>query len=69
MFLTPDELIDLTGYQRSDAQMRVLRFMGIEHRQRPDGKVIVLRLTVEKLLGASIVNRVGKAIEPNWSAI
>lgn len=51
MFLTPDELIELTGRKRRDAQAMVLRYMGIEHRVRPDGAVIVLRAHVEQVLG------------------
>lgn len=51
MFLTAEEMIEMTGRQRSDAQVRVLKFMGIEHRIRPDGKVVVLRAHVESVFG------------------
>jgi hypothetical protein len=51
MFLDRDELVGLTGRQRSDAQVRTLRAMGIEHRVRPDGSVAVLRAHVEELFG------------------
>lgn len=53
MFLTPDELIELTGRKRRDAQAMVLRHMGIEHRVRPDGAVVVLRAHVEQLFGGT----------------
>lgn len=51
MILTPEELQQLTGRKRRDAQARVLRHMGIEHRVRPDGSVVVLRAHVDEVLG------------------
>ena len=68
MFLTKDELASLTGRTRSDAQIRVLRFMGIEHKVRPDGSVAVLRGHVEKSLGGSNIELPQRTYEPNWSA-
>ena len=56
MILTPEELAELTGRCRSDAQVRVLRFMGIEHRIRPDGKVVALRSHVDAVLGAVTIH-------------
>ena len=67
MFLDRDELIHLTGRTRKDAQVRVLRFMGIEHRLRPDGSVAVLRSHVEKSLGGTDAAIVEREYEPNWS--
>ncbi len=52
-FLTEDEISALTGRLRSDAQVRVLRFMCIEHRIRPDGKVVVLRAHVDSVMGGT----------------
>lgn len=70
MFLDRDELIHLTGRTRKDAQVRVLRFMGIEHRLRPDGSVAVLRRHVESLLGATdSIDPEERRVEPNWAAI
>ena len=43
MFLSPDELTELTGKQRPAAQIRALRSMGIRHHVRPDGRPVVLR--------------------------
>ena len=51
MFLTADEVRDLTGKVRNQAQVAALRHMGIEHRVRPDGSVAVLRAHVESSLG------------------
>jgi hypothetical protein len=67
MFLTKEELAGLTGRTQSAAQVRVLRFMGIEHRTRPDGSVAVLRGHVEKSLGGSSVEVKQREFEPNWS--
>lgn len=67
MFLTRDELVALTGRTQSAAQIRVLRFMGIEHRARPDGSVAVLRGHVEKSLGGTSDEVKLREYEPNWS--
>jgi hypothetical protein len=40
--LSPEEVQVLTQRQRSQAQSEVLRYMGINHRNRPDGSVVVL---------------------------
>jgi hypothetical protein len=70
MFLDQHELIALTGRQRSDAQARILRALGLEHRVRPDGTLVVLRAHVERLLGADAPGREhAQPIEPDWSAI
>lgn len=50
--LTPAELHDLTGRIRADAQKRVLEFMGVPYRQRPDRSLAVLRSAAEAVLGA-----------------
>lgn len=70
MFLTDDELHELTGRQRRDAQVKVLRFMGIDHKVRPDGSVVVLKAHVDKALGgtADKIPKV-KRVEPNWSGV
>lgn len=70
-FLTPSELAQLTGRTRSDAQKRALRYMGIEHRTRPDGSLVVLRSHVNQVLGDDSLKRESrtKEIEPDWSAI
>lgn len=66
MFLTPEELVELTHRQRPAAQIRALRAMGIEHRVRPDGKPVVLRAHVEALLGAAKPPK--RRGDPDWSA-
>jgi len=75
MFLTDDELTVLTKcrhrqrLRRYQAQAEVLRAMGIEHRQRPDGSIVVLRSHVENLLGGSLNNKVDRELEPNWNGV
>lgn len=71
MFLTADELEALTGRKVRRCQRQVLSHLGIEHRVRPDGSLVVLRAHVEQSLGATPGGGGAKlpAIEPNWSAI
>ena len=71
MFLTTEEVAELTGRQRSDAQVRALRFMGIEHKVRPDGSVAVLRAHVERIFGGAIKapERKTGTSEPDWAAL
>jgi hypothetical protein len=68
MFLTSDEVHDLTDRIQRAAQKKVLRSMGIEFRERPDGSVAVLRAHVEKLFGLSETKPKQKEYQPNWSA-
>ena len=67
MFLRNEEVVALTNRQRSTAQVRALRTMGIEHRIRPDGTVAILRSHVEHLLGNSPNAKVTK--EHEWGEV
>ena len=68
--LTKDEVEALTGRHRKDAQIKALRFMGIEHRVRPDGTVAVLKAHIELVLGGSAgTPRKARCTEPNWAAL
>jgi hypothetical protein len=70
VFLDADELVELTRRRRSDAQMRVVQTMGIEHRRRSDGTVVVLRSHIEDLLGGAGPRlKPGADIEPDWSTL
>lgn len=70
LFLTPEELVELTGYRRRSSQMQALRYMGIEFRQRPDATIVVLRQHVEQILGsAPKAKHEPKRVEPNWAAL
>jgi len=41
--LSPDELVILTGKKYHGAQVKELNHMGISHRTRVDGSVVVVR--------------------------
>jgi hypothetical protein len=47
MFLSKDQLYELTGRRRPKAQARALSLMGIPYRRRPDGSPVVLRIHLE----------------------
>jgi ribosomal protein L31E len=51
MFLTEEELHQLTGKVQYSAQIRVLNAMGFDHKRRADGAVLVLRSHVEAQMG------------------
>ncbi|PJX22207.1 hypothetical protein CAP48_14835 [Advenella sp. S44] len=70
-FLRTSELISLTDRTRHDAQLRALRFMGIEHRVRPDGSIAVLRAHIHYAFGAGdrVKSSDENEIEPNWDAV
>lgn len=54
MFLTPEEVVALTGYQRWSAQRRWLTQRGYRHDVLGSGRPVVLRAEVERhLLGGS----------------
>lgn len=69
LFLTVEETRELTGKHHRNAQVTALRAMGIEHKVRADGRVMVLRKHVEQVFGVN-----ADKIEPegefvaNWDA-
>lgn len=69
MFLTPEDIAALTLKTQRKAQRAALNFMGIDHKIRPDGSIVVLRAHVEKVLGSALPTATKKRREPNWSAI
>lgn len=69
MFLTGEEINALTTRVQHSAQLKVLRAMGIEHRVRPDGSLVILRSHIEKLFGDETRSRNQKVTEPNWGAL
>lgn len=71
MFLTREEIAELTGKKLVSHQTRALGIMGMEFRTRPDGSLVVLRAHVEKVLGLNQpkADRQDRRHEPNWSAI
>jgi len=69
MLLTDKDIAELTRRTRHGSQAAVLRAMGIHHKQRPDGSLVVLRAHVEHLLGGTAPVKVSKKLEPDWDAI
>jgi len=67
LFLTPQELESLTGRKLPSAQHRALNKMGIEHRRRPDGRIVVLRSHLESVMGGNV--RATTAEEPDWDGL
>lgn len=68
MFLDRDQIRELTDRQRRDAQVRMLRAMGIEHRVRADGSIAVLEAHVAQVFGAEQVpKRREQNAELDWS--
>lgn len=51
MFLTNEEVKELTSKSQRASQTKVLNALGITYKIRPDGSLIVLRAHVERLLG------------------
>jgi hypothetical protein len=49
--LSEQELVELTKKERPSAQARVLDFMGIRYRPRPDGSIVVMRIHAETVEG------------------
>lgn len=68
MFLTDKELIELTGKKRKACQIKVLKFMGIEHKIRPDGSVVVLCEHVNKIMHGEIKQEIA-IFKPNWAKL
>lgn len=68
--LTKDEIEALTGRHRKDAQVKALRYMGIEHRVRPDGSIAVLKAHIDLLLGGVVASHSRQRSQsPNWAAL
>lgn len=69
MILTDDEVVIVTKRSRRSAQARMLRAMGIEHKERPGECPAVLRAHVEHLLGSKTPATVERSLEPDWDAV
>lgn len=69
MFLTHDEIIELTNRRRSDAQRAQLVIMGIEHRVRGDNSLAILKSHVDKVLGGMPDSTAKRECKPNWESL
>jgi hypothetical protein len=66
-WLSDEELIDVTHRRKPSAQARALAHLGVPHRRRPDGTVLVSRAAVDAALQGPIVNHHSAANGLNWS--
>ena len=64
MFLTPEQLKQLTGRRRKKLQVEWLRSRGFKFEIRCDGQPVVLESAVAERLGG-----VRKVAEPNWGGL
>lgn len=70
MFLTQNEIKELTNRLARSAQSRALNSLGIEHKFRPDGSIVVLRAhAVQTLGGGATLTARPKKTEPNWNCL
>ena len=70
MFLTKEELVELTGYKSRKKQMQWLAQNDIKFLVSGIGEPKVLKSAIEELLGAGESGkRLRKRVEPNWDAI
>lgn len=66
MFLTEDDLTELTGKRQNAARIRALNGMGIQHKMRPDGSIAVLRAHVERIFGEAPKKNETAEWKPSW---
>jgi hypothetical protein len=67
MFLSEEQIREMTGRVQHNAQAKMLRSLGIIFKTRADGTILVLRDHVEKELGGKIeTKRKPKEFQPNW---
>ncbi|WP_343743259.1 DUF4224 domain-containing protein [Herbaspirillum huttiense] len=70
MFLNESEIEILTKRKRPSAQQRQLNVMGVQHKVRADGSLVILHAHVEKLLGGQVQSERRRPVrEPNWEAL
>lgn len=69
MFLTPDQIKALTERTQHRAQAAMLRSLGITHKIRSDGSILVLTAHVEKELGwTAPAKEKESSFQPDWAA-
>jgi hypothetical protein len=69
IFLTKEELAELTGRHYTHAQRTALNAMGIEYKLRPNNTLAVLRGHIEKVFDGIPAAHQAKEITPNWDAL
>jgi hypothetical protein len=75
MWLDEEQVSALTNcrhrrrHVRHRLQVEALRFMGVQHKQRPDGSVAILCAHVEHLFGGKPSAKLIAPPEPDWSTL
>lgn len=71
MFLTDEEIFELTKKTYGPPRVKALNALGIQHKVRGDGSIAILRDHIIKVFdgGASAQAKKTKSVEPNWGAI
>lgn len=69
MFLTREQIEQLTGRSTPSGQARALNKMGITHKRRADGQVVVLSSHIEKQLDGAPTGGKNTRSTPNWSSM
>lgn len=69
MFLTTDQIRELTGKVRPSAQARALKEMAIKHGVRPDGSIVVMEAAVDKVLGDGAASKLTRKTTPDFAQV
>lgn len=69
LVLGTDELEAITKKKRSHAQAKVLKFLGIDYKPRPDGSLAVLRKAVEDSFGVGVASKPRRKVQPDFSRV
>lgn len=69
IYLTEQEIRGLTGKIRYKAQLRALKGMGIDAKERPDGSLAVSRLAYERAMGGLPAVHQQRDEEPDFDAL
>lgn len=67
LFISEEDLRELTGFKARAQQIRELNRMGIDHLVRADGRVLVLKTTMGVYSSPQAVHE--PQIEPNWGPV
>lgn len=67
MLLTDAEIANLTKKTQRAPQRAVLNFLGIQHKVRPDGSLVVSKSHVEQVLGVKVTDTAGGESELDFS--
>jgi hypothetical protein len=68
LILSEEEIVAVTKKRRHSSQVLVLRMLGIHHKIRPDGTIIVSRTHFDDVMGPKASRRKAVESEPDWSA-